>query len=277
VFITAQARHRVRFRNRLVQTLSHPAQQLVGNVMAQAVVEDLETVLIDMQQSQATHRRPRTLNRVVQTLAEQGAVGQSGKVVVVRKVTQALFRLVAHGEIGEEAHYLGNTPLAVAHRIELQPLWIQFTVLAGFHQLALPAAMLYQLLMDLLVLKTRLMGADQANHTLTEDFFAAISGHLAKGLIDRQHMVLGIQNHDALAGRLKYRTRQALLFLAVLAGADVAPGAEHALYPTALITLHGPATVFDPHPVTVGVSHTVFDRIAVGASTQVRGQGAQQQ
>src|SRR5690606_36520984 len=102
------------------------------------------------------------------------------------------------------------------------------------------------MLMDLLVLKTRLMGADQANHALAEDFLAAISGHLAEGLIDRQHMVLGIQNHDALAGRFEYRAGQALFFLAMLACADVAPGAEHALHPTAGIALHSPAPVLDP-------------------------------
>ena len=70
-------------------------QQTVTDFMAERFVDGLEAVQIDHQQ-----RHPGTIEaaqgeRLVQSLAEQGAIGQAGKAVVVGEEADPLLRLLA--------------------------------------------------------------------------------------------------------------------------------------------------------------------------------------
>ncbi len=112
----------VGFRRGAPQALGHLPEQLVGDLVAEAVVEQLEAVQVDQQQGQPALLLARPLGRLVQPLAEQPAVGQAGQFVVVQQVTQALLDVAAGTEIGEETDDVGRLAIAVAQQVELQPL-----------------------------------------------------------------------------------------------------------------------------------------------------------
>jgi hypothetical protein len=154
-------------------------------------------------------------------------------------------------KIGEEADDMADLSPRIAHSVQLQPLRVQLAVLAGFHQFALPAAVLLQRLVNRSVVSPRIATAGQLDDVAPEHVFDLIAGDAAEGLIDRDQGVIGVENHDAFAGRLEHRRRQSLLFFERLAGADVATGADHADHPAVFSALHRSAAVFDPHPVAV--------------------------
>ena len=172
---------------------------------------------------------------------------------------------------------MGQLAAVVAHHVQLQPLRVGLAVLARLQQLALPAAGALQLIADQQVLATRLGVAGKARGDLADHLFRAVPGDAAEGLVDRQQAVVGVEDDDALAGRLEHGGGQALFLLAALARADVAAGADHPRDLAAGVAGHHPAAVLDPHPVAVGVAHAVFDAVAVGAPAQVVGQGPAQQ
>ncbi len=245
--------------------------------MAEAVVEHLEAVQVDVQQGQAAAALARALAGLVQAVLEQGAVGQAGELVVVREVAQALLGIAACGEVGEKADDVAGVAPGITHHVELQPLRVELAVLAGVHQFALPAAALLQLLADQVVLAAALAGAVDLHHRVAKHLVAAVAGNVAEGLVDRQQAVLRVEDNDALAGRLEDHGREALLLLGLLALGDVAAGAEHAQHLALLVALHHPATVLDPEPAAVAVAHPVVDGIAVAAALEVLHQSTAQQ
>ncbi|MCY1517581.1 hypothetical protein D9M68_522670 [compost metagenome] len=245
--------------------------------MAEAVVEHLEAVQVDVQQGQAVAALARALAGFVEPVLEQDAVGQPGEVIVIGQVAQALLRFAAGGEVGEETDDMADLPPRVAHHIELQPLRIELAILAGVHQFALPAAALFQLVADQVVAAAGFAGADKGSDVAPDHFFLAIAGDLAERRVGLDHPVVRVEDDDPFAGRLEHRRRQALLLVLELARGDVAAGAEHAQHLALLVPLHHAATVFHPDPVTIGVAYPVVDGIAVGAALQVLHQGPAQQ
>ncbi|MNY48086.1 hypothetical protein D3C86_1833930 [compost metagenome] len=119
------------------------------------------------------------------------------------------------------------------------------------------------------VVPARVAAARQLDHIAPQQVLDLITGHPAERLIDCNQRVIGVKNHDPFTGRLKHRRRQLPLLFQVLAGADVAASADHSQDPPAGAALHGSPTVFDPHPVAITMTHTVFDLIILGAPLQM--------
>src|SRR3990167_7296521 len=165
---------------------------------------------------------------------------------------------------------------SIPNSVELQPLWIELAVFAGFHQLALPGAVLFQRMMDRAVVPARIAAARQLDDVAPDHVVDVVAGDPAESLIDRDQRVIGIENHDAFAGRLKHRRRQLALFFLALARADVAAGADHADHPAIFAALDRSSTVLDPDPVTVALPHPVFDLVILAAAFQMLDQGTTQ-
>ncbi|MNJ41693.1 hypothetical protein D3C77_366250 [compost metagenome] len=159
--ITGQARHGIGLRHRVGDTLGHLFEQLVSQFMTKAFIEQLEAIQVDVQQCQTTAAEAYPLPCIVQTQAEQRTVGQPGQLVIMRQVAQALFGFTTCRQIGEKADNMTDVAASIAHPIELQPLRIKFAVLARFHQLALPAALLLQRLLDSYAMAPRITTARQ--------------------------------------------------------------------------------------------------------------------
>ncbi|MNZ81492.1 hypothetical protein D3C78_1001610 [compost metagenome] len=238
--------------------------------MPQAVVELLEPVEIDVQQSQAAITAlSYSLMSLAETLAEHRAIGQTGEFVVMGQIAHTLFGFPAGRKIREEAHDMADISPAIAHGIQLQPLRIHLAVLAGFHQFTLPAALLLQRLMDRGIMPTRISTAWQLNDFASDHVFDGIAGHPTEGLIDCDQGIVRVENHNPFAGRLEYGRRQLPLLFQVFADADVAPSADHAQNPSVLGTLDRPPTVLDPDPVAIAMAHAILDLIVLGAALQM--------
>ncbi|MNZ81490.1 hypothetical protein D3C78_1001590 [compost metagenome] len=238
--------------------------------MPQAVVELLEPIEIDVQQRQAAITAlPHSLMSLVESFAKHRAVGQTGKFVVMGQIAHTLFGLSTSREISEEAHNMAHISPDIAHGIQLQPLRIHLAVLAGFHQFALPAALLLQRLMYCGVMPTRITTAWQLNDIAPDHVVDVIAGHPTEGLIDRDQDVVRIENHDPFAGRLEHGRRQLPLLFQAFARADIAASADHANHPAVVGTLDCPPAVLDPDPVAVAMPHAILDLIVLGAALQM--------
>ncbi|MNF85047.1 hypothetical protein D3C84_674320 [compost metagenome] len=166
--IAGQSGDGVCFRQCVDQPPGHFLQQLIGDFMAKAVVEQLEAIKIDVQQRQTAPALAHALMGFTQPFAEQRTVGQASQFIVVRQVAHALFGFAPRREIGEEADDMADISPRIAHGVQLQPLRIQLAVLARFHQLALPAAVLLQRLMNRPVVATGIATTRQLHDVAPE-------------------------------------------------------------------------------------------------------------
>ena len=98
-FIAAEARDHVDFPDTGDQPFRHYAQYLVARVVAQTVVDVLETVEVEKQDRQHLATALGALQRLVQHLPELATVRQFGQFVVVGEETGALFLLLAFGDV----------------------------------------------------------------------------------------------------------------------------------------------------------------------------------
>ncbi|MNH25885.1 hypothetical protein D3C79_859100 [compost metagenome] len=64
-FITGQTRHGIGFRHSVGDTLGHLLEQLVGQFMAQAFIEQFEAIKVYVQQRQAATVQPYSLPCIV--------------------------------------------------------------------------------------------------------------------------------------------------------------------------------------------------------------------
>ena len=88
-FVARQARHHVRVAHTRQQATRHFLEYLVAGQVAQAVVDDLEAIHVQVQQCAApARRRLQGIQRLIQARAQVAAVGQAGELVVHHLVLQ---------------------------------------------------------------------------------------------------------------------------------------------------------------------------------------------
>ncbi|MCE3606561.1 hypothetical protein LXA47_23580 [Massilia sp. P8910] len=86
-----------------LQALGHLAQQQVARIVAEAVVDFLETVEVDEQQGQREFGAGRAAHVLLEPFAEQYAVGQAGQAVVIGVAQDLRFRRLEFGNIARRA------------------------------------------------------------------------------------------------------------------------------------------------------------------------------
>ena len=251
------------------QTARDLTQQLIGRLVPQAFIQRLETIQIDIEHRQPMVTAATTLTGTVQTFLEQAAIGQPGQLVEVGQITQTLLDLAPDAEVGNKCDHIANVALPVAHHAHLRPLRVDLAILAGFDQLALPAAVLRQAFSNRRILLATVLGAGQQGDASADQFGSAETGQVAASLINRQQIELGVHDRHALARRLEHRRGQPQLLGLTMALADVSPGSDHAQGTATGIALGDATTVFDPYEATVAQHRPVLHGIAVGLALQV--------
>ena len=88
--VATESRHRVGRAQLSLQARRHFAQQNITGLMAQRVVDDLETVEVDEQYGQPAATALRQRQRVLQPLVEHHAIGQFGQPIVAGHKLQRL-------------------------------------------------------------------------------------------------------------------------------------------------------------------------------------------
>ncbi len=243
-FVAGQAGDGVGLTEGLAQPSRHLAQQRIGRLVAEAFIEQLETVQIDIQHRHVAAVAAHPLTGFLQPLLQQAAVGQPGEIVVMGQVAQTLLDLAPHAEVGDEGDHMGDAAVGITHLAQLHPLRIDLAALARLDQLALPVAVPLQRLAHGLVLPLALRRAGDTRHAVAEQFLAAVAGQRAAGVIHRQNTVAIVHDHDAFAGGLEHRGGQALLLGLTAQLADVTARADHAQRTAIGVTLDHPPAVF---------------------------------
>lgn len=110
--ITTQTGSGIRIADDARQTLSHFLDHQVADIMAEVVVDVLEPVKVDKQNSDTALEAACGQQRLTQTIQEQGTVRKAGQNVMDRKVTHACFGLFTFGNVG-----IGRNITATRHRV----------------------------------------------------------------------------------------------------------------------------------------------------------------
>ena len=90
--IPADTRQGVLAAQVFTQALADLAQQLISQVVAEGIVDRFEAIQVDKHQGEATALLLNGLHRLLNTVCEQGAIGQAGEHVVQGQVGQFLVR-----------------------------------------------------------------------------------------------------------------------------------------------------------------------------------------
>ena len=101
--VAAEPRDRVDLAHAAAQPLRHLTQQLVAGRVAERVVDLLEAVEIDQQQREALAVAALARERVLDAVAQQHAVGETGERIVMRHVGDLVGAALALGDVGEGA------------------------------------------------------------------------------------------------------------------------------------------------------------------------------
>lgn len=94
-FITRQARNGVGLRQGLGDAFGHFLQHMVRQLMPEIVIEQFETIEIDVQQRQVARALAYTLASLLQAFLEQKAVGQPGQLIKTGQVAHPRFAQTA--------------------------------------------------------------------------------------------------------------------------------------------------------------------------------------
>ena len=196
--IAAQPCHRVAIAGAAAQALRHLHQQSVTLLVAQGVVDRLEIVQIHKQQ-RVFARMPRAgVQRLIQPVQQQPAVGQMGQLVVERQVVNLLLGPHLLADVAEYAHVMRCAALRVPDCADAQPLGVNLAVFAPVPDFTDPDASCLQRLGHA-VIKLRIVAArGQDVRPLADGFFGAVAGDLGECLVDAQNAALRIGDHHAL-------------------------------------------------------------------------------
>ena len=201
-FVSAHARHGVRFAHRAAQVLRHLLQELVAHVMAQAVVDELEAVEVEEHDGhRAAAPPPRHRERLLETVPEQNAVGQAGQAVVVRLVGDDRFLAFALGDITEDGDVVLDVPPRVAHAAHVEPLWVHLAVLAAVPDIALPLSLRRQRIPERRVERLVVLAGLQHLRRPAERFLRRVAGRARECGVDLDDAALAVGHQIWRAGQ----------------------------------------------------------------------------
>ena len=93
-------------------------QELVAGLVAEAVVDRLEAIEIEVQhrEQRPAQRAPRAVKQVLQAVEEQRAVRQAGERIVERLALELRLGLLALGDVARDAERADDVPPPIAQR-----------------------------------------------------------------------------------------------------------------------------------------------------------------
>ena len=100
--VAAQTGDRVGAAQRLLQTRADLGQQPIADLVTEGVVDVLEAIEIQQQHGHLLARPLRVLDRLLDPVVEQGAIGQPGQRVVQRHALELGFLELAFGDIAQD-------------------------------------------------------------------------------------------------------------------------------------------------------------------------------
>ena len=202
-------------------------QQLVADVVAAGLVEDLEIVEIDEQERPFSPAAPAARQRLLQTVQEQATVGQLGQGIVVGQMLDLLFRRLALGDVDQRADVVGYFATLAPDRRDVEPCGKSRAAFAPVPDFPLPGSLAGDAIpyrpVKGGVVPVRLQHARRPPH----DLFARIARDFGIGPIDAQDPLVGIGDDDSLL-RLESGGGDPELLFGLAAFRNVSGDAENA-------------------------------------------------
>ena len=215
--IAPDARQRVALAQGVADARGQCHQQLVTGFVAVAVVHRLEAVEVEVEHGQPQPAPLGLGHGLFQAVGQQGAVGQASEGVVVGVELQLQLVLFEGGDVGEQREVLAHHALFVAHGADGLHLGVVLAVLAAVPQLALPVALVLQLLPHRHVEAALLAARFQEARVVAQGFLAAVAGDAAEGLVDVDDAAVFRGDHDAFAGVREHAGGQVQALFGLLA------------------------------------------------------------
>lgn len=249
--VAAHARHGVVVIHAGQQTQGHVLEHAVAGGMAEGVVDRLETIQVEEHQHHPGLLPFGLLQRVVQAVLEQCAVGQVGEGVVVGQAVDALFAGLALADVGEEAHVAGQVALVIEYCSNADPRRVVVAVAALEPHLAFPTAALVQLLDHIAQVAFLLFIDGKHARQLIEHFTDGITADTAERFVGLDDIAGRVGDEDRRRGVLEYRRGHAQVFFGAALLADVAAHAKHA-FKTLVIVPHQHQAQLDRDLAAIG-------------------------
>ncbi len=210
------------------QALGHVLEHTVAGGVAEGVVDRLETVQVEEHQHHPGLLPLGLLQRVVQAVLEQRAVGQVGQGVVVRQAVDALLAGLALADVGEEAHVAGQVAFVVEHSSDADPRRVVLAAASLEPDFAFPGAALVQLLEHIAQVRFLLFVDGEHARQLVEHIAHRVAADPAERFVGLDDVAGRVGDEDRRGGVFEYRGGHAQVFFCAALLADVAADAENA-------------------------------------------------
>ncbi|MNF77364.1 hypothetical protein D3C84_595060 [compost metagenome] len=139
-FVAPHAGHGIVVMHAVEQACGHVLEHAITGGMAQRVVDRLEAIEVEEHQHHPGFLPFGVLQRGVQAILEQRAVGQVRQGVVVGQAMNALLAGLALADVTEEADITGQIALVIEHSRDADPGWVMLATAALEPDFAFPAA-----------------------------------------------------------------------------------------------------------------------------------------
>ena len=220
-FVAALVTQRVVRMQVIGQTLGQLLEQLVPGAVSERIVDELETVEIDMHQRDGSSRPSGARQCELRAVAQQIAIGQVSQGVEIGEKLDAFLSRLVCGEVAQDADML-HDPGVLPDETDGQPLGKNVAVLAAADDFTLPVAVVQNVVPHDLIKRGVLFSRGQQTRILANHVVGRITRDFGEGAIDGQNMVVGVGDHDPFPSGLEHPRVEAQLLLGLLARGNVA-------------------------------------------------------
>ena len=232
--VAAEPGHHLAGRGRAgLQPVGDLDEQPVARRVAEAVVDGLEAVEVEVAQPEAGARRRRR-ERLLQPLEEQRAVGQSGERVVRGLVPQPQIEQPALGGVLHQGQLVLRPAVGVTQQgdREVGPQDGAVGAVERLLDVVVLAFAAHQLLVELPDMG-RVLGVGPLGDLPAAHVLLGAAEHPQQGAVDLEHVAVQVGDADAYGGALEHRAEPGLGGVQRLATAPCAPGGRRGRWPPA--------------------------------------------
>ncbi len=172
--------------------------------MAQAVVDQLEAIQIDKEQPQPFAIELRGFQLKGQPLLQQMAIAQLGQGIVIGKVVQLGFHLANGADVGKGDHIVSGVVEVVIDSADLLPGGEVAAILAQTNHLAMPGVVAGTQVIPGIVEVGVAPGMHDDIRGAAYHLLGIVLGQHGEGRVDRQNMVLAVEDDDPLGRGIEY-------------------------------------------------------------------------
>ena len=202
--ITAQPGHGKAFAEHPEQTLGHRLEQQVTDVVAQAVIDDLEVIEVDHQQSTAGLVALRRSQRLLGAVGEQQTVGQVSQGIMVNQTCELGLGVLDRGDIRKNRDIVTDLAFVIGNRAHGLPLRVDLAAFAPVPDFAVPLAALIDRLEHCLIKRGAVATRLEHVRASAKHLFGRVAGYFNQGTVDVNDHPAAVADQHPFTGAVKH-------------------------------------------------------------------------